>query len=315
LALVTLQQRIDQLHQSLAQQNKLATLGMVTAVIAHEFNNILTPMIAYTKFALGDKADDALREKALSKALSGAERLANISKSLLGFARGDESSTSAHAGTAVRETLACLSRDLAKDGITLTCEVPEDLWVAMNAGHLQQVLMNLVVNARSALLHGGADHSGGLQPTPAAETGSNTLGRSRAAIEALRKGPAASGVRNGSRGAGVKRLTIRAELINAGKRVLLHIADTGPGIPAEVLPRIFDPFFSTKKRGEPSPEQGAPEESMPKGGTGLGLTICKELVAAAGGSIRATSEPGKGATFTLELSVAPAPDAAQAASV
>ena len=78
LALGTLQQRLDMLQQSLSQQNKLATLGMITAVIAHEFNNILTPMIAYTTFALGDKADEALRTKALQKALSGAERPAAV---------------------------------------------------------------------------------------------------------------------------------------------------------------------------------------------------------------------------------------------
>src|SRR4029077_6345973 len=131
-------------HESLSQQNKLATLGMVTAVIAHEFNNILTPMISYTKFALSDKTDEALQQKALTKALSGAERLANISKSLLGFARGDDT-TSAAVLPAVKETLGCLARDLTKDGISLTLVVPETLSVAMNAGHLQQVLMNLIV--------------------------------------------------------------------------------------------------------------------------------------------------------------------------
>ncbi len=89
------------MQASLAQQNKLATLGMVTAVIAHEFNNILTPMMSYTTFALGEKADEALRTKALTKALAGAQRMANISKSLLGFARGDES-TRAHVAVAVQ---------------------------------------------------------------------------------------------------------------------------------------------------------------------------------------------------------------------
>jgi signal transduction histidine kinase len=312
LALVTLQQRIDQLHQSLAQQNKLATLGMVTAVIAHEFNNILTPMIAYTKFALGDKADTALREKALTKALSGAERLANISKSLLGFARGDEASTTANVAVAIRETLACLSRDLGKDGITLTCDVPDDLWVSINAGHLQQVLMNLIVNARSAMLNGGTIAK---SAAVSAETGTSPLVRGRAAIEAMRKAPAA-GVGAGAVPVrcGVKRLTIRAERTLGGKRVELSIADTGPGIPADVLPRIFDPFFSTKKRGEKPLNEGgaADEEAMPQGGTGLGLTICKELVAAAGGTIRAASEAGKGATFVLELAVMTPPEGAGA---
>jgi signal transduction histidine kinase len=300
LALEVLQKRIDLLQQTLAQQNKLATLGMVTAVIAHEFNNILTPMISYTKFGLTDKADDALRTKALTKALSGAERLANISKSLLGFARGDESQSAAVL-PAIRETLSCLARDLAKDGITLHLDVPENLTVAMNAGHFQQVLMNLIVNARSAMLS--------------------------------------------TRAIGVKRLTICARLVSGrkaadGKRSLVEvtIADTGSGIPPEVLPRIFEPFFSTKRPAAPShavnqaggvcgerendggavqattvPDARGGGDGMitggiagassggSSGGTGLGLTICKELIRVAGGDIRATSEAGNGAKFIIEL--------------
>jgi signal transduction histidine kinase len=130
--------------------------------------------------------------------------------------------------------------------------------------------------------------------------------RSRAAVEATRRGP------------GIKRLTIRAAEVGGatGRRVELRVADTGPGIPAEVLPRIFDPFFSTKRGARPAKETvpaaaaeacGAAdgsEECVPRGGTGLGLTICQELIAAAGGAIRAESEPGKGATFVIELPLA-----------
>jgi len=261
LALDTLQKRIDLLQQSLAQQNKLATLGMVTAVIAHEFNNILTPMISYTKFALTDKADEALRTKALTKALGGADRLANISKSLLGFARGDESNV-APVLPAVRETLACLARDLSKDGIALVLDVPDGLVVSMNAGHLQQVLMNLIVNARSAMLSARAAGCG-------------------------------------------KRLVIRAGIKNATdgqrKMVVLSIADTGPGIPEEVLPRIFEPFFSTKRGAALHEVANNAEESMPRGGTGLGLTICQELVRVAGGTIGVSSKEGEGAVFVIEL--------------
>lgn len=274
MALKALQQRIDQLQTNLQQQQKLATLGMVTAVIAHEFNNILTPMISYTTCALGENSDDALRAKALAKALAGAERMANISRSLLGFARGDETTT-ANVKHAISETLGCLSRDLSKDGITLLLESPDHLTVAMNGGQLQQVLMNLIVNARSAMLT-----------------------------------PLAPGARRAP-----KRLTIRAAVLREGCAEI-RVIDTGLGIPAEVLPRIFDPFFSTKPR-EVKPEAAVIEagtagvagavgggEAMPKGGTGLGLAICQELVTAAGGTIRAESEPGLGATFVIELPVA-----------
>ena len=84
----------------------------------------------------------------------------------------------------------------------------------------------------------------------------------------------------------------------------ITVADTGPGIPADVLPRIFDPFFSTKKGGSAAGENGSDEESMPRGGTGLGLTICQELVRTAGGEIRVESTEGQGAKFTLELPAA-----------
>jgi len=263
MALDTLQKRIDMLQESLAQQNKLATLGMVTAVIAHEFNNILTPMISYTRFALNDKADDALRNKALTKALSGAERMANISKSLLGFARGDETSH-AQVLAAVRETLACLARDPSKDGISLNIDVPENLTVGMNSGHLQQVLMNLIVNARSAMLS----------------------------------------AKGGSKRLGIKAAMVPGRLAADGKSKVaeISIADTGGGIPAAILPRIFEPFFSTKRQGETLEHvEGAHAEDMPRGGTGLGLTICQELIRVAGGTIRVNSQEGVGTIFTIEL--------------
>ncbi len=298
LALSTLQDRLDQLQQSLTQQNKLATLGMITAVIAHEFNNILTPMIAYTKFALTDKADEALRTKALAKALAGGERLANISKSLLGFTRGDES-PQANIAVAVRETLACLSRDLSKDGITLKLEVAEELAVQMNAGQFQQVLMNLIVNARSAMLSPQSR-------APSIYAGSAGETRSRSQVEATRR-PPATPTHPSTSGSGLsKRLTIEARLTKIGEAVEISISDTGPGIPAEVLPRIFDPFFTTKRRGEAvlsdaDAQNSLPEDALPRGGTGLGLTICQELISAAGGTIRAASEPGMGAVFVIEL--------------
>jgi signal transduction histidine kinase len=85
---------------------------------------------------------------------------------------------------------------------------------------------------------------------------------------------------------GPRTLRIAARPIRGG-RVQVHVEDTGPGIPADVLPRVFDPFVTTK---------GA-------NGTGLGLSISYGIVREHGGSIRADSEPGGGARFTVELPV------------
>lgn len=271
-AINALQGRIDELEAHVSQQQKLATLGMVAAVIAHEFNNILTPMISYTRYALSDGADDAIKMKALQKALAGAEKAATISQSLLGFTRGEEG-TVADIHKCVHETLNCLSRDLSKDGITLTLEIEQGLKVHMNPGQLQQVLMNMIVNARSAMLQANR---------------------------------------------GVRRMTVQAERLSNGKIAQLVISDTGVGIPADVLPHIFEPFYSTKRKNATAKvtneahngtvaqvmdEQSEKEEAVPKGGTGLGLTISQELILAAGGTIRCISEEGKGATFIIELPI------------
>lgn len=281
VAVQTLQERLDLLQATLTQQQRLATLGMVTSVIAHEFNNILTPMISYTRYAVSTKSDDELREKALAKALNGAEKLAAISQSLLGFARGDPSMT-ALVRTAIQETLTCLSRDLSKDGITLTIEAPDDLVVAMNAGQFQQVLMNLIVNARAALID------------------QRSRGGRRLTIRATR----------------VQRRGGKAGGSQGGGRAVIEITDSGPGIDPEVLPHIFEPFFSTK-RYENQLAGGAEAASgheVPRGGTGLGLTICRELVQAAGGELRVESKWGQkegaggtGTSFFIELPVADAP--------
>ncbi len=284
-AIGALQERIDQLQANLNQQQKLASLGMVTAVIAHEFNNILTPMISYTRYALTDKADEALRMKALSKALAAAERAATISNSLLGFARGD-CGGSADVKTVVEETLQCLARDPGRDGITLEVKVAPGLSAAISPGHLQQVLMNLVINARAALIN----HIRGL-----------------------------------------RRLTILARANPEAGTVVIEVQDTGPGIPPEVLPHIFEPFYSTKQKNAetqardaaaPAPAPAAPptaanifDDPVPRGGTGLGLTICRDLIVAAGGVLKVRSTLGRGATFTLELPAALAenPGSSQAA--
>src|SRR5438128_1932200 len=93
---------------------------------------------------------------------------------------------------------------------------------------------------------------------------------------------------------GPKRITIRAR--HAGGRVRVEIADTGRGIPPEILSRIFEPFFTTKPAGE---------------GTGLGLSLCRSIVEEHGGTITVESVPGQGATFVIEL---PLPDRTQASA-
>lgn len=146
-----LQARFDDLQAQLTQCHRLSTLGTLTSIIAHEYNNILTPIISYAQLALASPDDRGLLIKAAERALAGAERAAKLSASILGFAREDDGGAAASVRQVVEESIACLGRDLGKDGITLHVAVPE-VTAAISPLSLQQVLVNLILNARQAMI-------------------------------------------------------------------------------------------------------------------------------------------------------------------
>jgi two-component system NtrC family sensor kinase len=237
-----LEAQFQQVREGLTHSHRLAPLGTIASIIAHEYNNILTPMISYAQMALAEDADAELMRKALGKMLGGAERAAKISSSLLGFAREADEQHIARLADTIQEAVGCLAREPAKDGIDLAIDVP-DVLIAMSPLNLQQVILNLLLNARKAMRRGGG------------------------------------------------KLTITGR--EHGSLVHVDIADTGPGIPEQIIDRIFEPFVTHKI----DPAEGVTERK----GTGLGLCICQELTRNAGGSIKVTSTPGQGATFHLQL--------------
>ncbi len=246
-----LQQQIDLLRDQLTESQRLATIGTIAAVIAHEFNNILTPVVSYSQFALqsaeSPTPDMELIRKALTKSFQGSSKAGRICNSMLGLARGESVLGLVSVQKLVDETLLVLARDPQKDGIALRVQVQPELSVYADPVQLEQVLLNLLINARQAM-----------------------LGKS------------------GS-------ISVRAQKVE-GNEVRIQVADTGPGIPEKLLPKIFQPFFTTKgttRRGEAR-------------GTGLGLAICKEIIEHHKGRIDVESEVGKGTTFNIYL---PAPEA------
>ena len=144
-----LEQQLHEVRDGLMHSHRLATLGTIATVIAHEFNNILTPIITYADLALS-KDDPDLTRKALEKASSGAMRAGRICGSPRGFAREADEAHSAQLRPVIDDTFACLARDPQRDGIKVTIDVPEAR-VAMSALNLQQVMLNLVLNARQAI--------------------------------------------------------------------------------------------------------------------------------------------------------------------
>jgi signal transduction histidine kinase len=241
------QQQLDFLRQQLAETQRLATIGTIAAVIAHEFNNLLTPIVSYSQYALtsaqGAAPDMELIKKALAKAFGSAEKAGKICTSMLALARGESSEGQVSVQKLVDEVLTVLARDPQKDGIALRVQIEPGLCVEGDPVQFEQVLLNLLINARQAMSgRGGA-------------------------------------------------LTIKASRGDQSGEARIQVIDTGPGIPEKLLPKIFQPFFTTKGTARPGEARG----------TGLGLAICQQIVERHGGRIEVESQVGRGTTFTVWL--------------
>ncbi len=233
------------LQQQLIEAQKLTALGELVGTTTHEFNNVLMTILNYAKMGMRHR-DQETRDKALEKILAAAERAARITNSVLGMARNRSNAMEpTNLQQLIDDSLVLLERELSKYRISLEKDFPLVPTVRANGNQIQQVLLNLLINARQAMPDGG---------------------------------------------------TIKLQLKHQpqDQMVAIILRDTGSGIAQEKLQRIFDPFFSTKS---------GPDASG-KGGTGLGLSSCRNIIDAHRGRIRVASTVGQGTQFTISLPVA-----------
>jgi two-component system NtrC family sensor kinase len=168
--LASIIERRQSLHQCLAQKEEenralksqnlqlqaLANLGSATCMIAHEINNLLTPLANYAALAAQNPGDQKLAEKALDKTVRNCQRAAKIMQSILALANGQKQQRETVSAQAlIEEVFTCLCRDFGKDRIQVEIHVDDTLQVSCIPVQIQQVLMNLVLNARDAMLPGG----------------------------------------------------------------------------------------------------------------------------------------------------------------
>lgn len=140
----------------LGQLQALANIGLNTSMIAHEINNLLTPLINYAALALKNPDDKAIGEKVIQKTYRNCQRASKVMTSILAITKKDaEKSCSVNLLNLVDEIFTCLCRDFSKDSINVQIEIPEDLTVYGIGIQIQQVLMNLILNAREAMLGRG----------------------------------------------------------------------------------------------------------------------------------------------------------------
>ncbi|MDR2761933.1 MAG: sensor histidine kinase [Planctomycetaceae bacterium] len=238
-----LNRRIEILSERLSQSQRLSAIGELTSTTVHEFNNILTTIINYAKLGMRH-VDKTSQKNAFEKILTVANRAAKVATTILAAAKNRKQSLEpTNLITLVDDVMLLLGRELNKYKIVIERYFPQNAPEIMADGNqIQQVLINLLVNARQAMKNGG-------------------------------------------------RLILKIIHDEENEMLDLTIRDYGCGIDENELPHIFDRFYSTKS---------GPDETG-KGGTGLGLAACKEIIEQHKGVIRVESKLGKGTAFTLKL--------------
>jgi PAS domain S-box-containing protein len=240
-----LRNQAQELEQQLLASGRLVAVGELTASMAHEFNNPLGIVLGFAQGLLGNMDISDPNYHHVQIIAEEAKRCEKLVQELLEFGRPKSADfTSTDVEEMIQKTLDLVQPHATKNKVETMGRIGSQLpQIHADPQQLQQVLLNLSLNAVDAMPKGGT-------------------------------------------------LTIGAE-IDAWNQMTITVADTGIGIDADVLPRIFQPFFTSKKRR----------------GLGLGLPICNRIVKSHGGRIEVASQPGQGTTFRIHLPLNPSVDA------
>ena len=227
------------LERQLIHSEKLASIGLLAAGVAHEVGNPLSAISGYAQILEAGVSSEEERGEYLSAIVNQTGRIQKILRELLDYSRPSKGLAEVlDLGEALPRTMGMIESQRAFRGIELSYDLDEahrPHLVLMDRDHLAQIVIIIAMNAAQAM-----------------------KGKGIFQISLKRKSPS----------------------------VQIRFQDSGPGIPREIVDRLFDPFFSTKSPGE---------------GTGLGLSICQRLVDSYEGRITVESRPGQGAAFIITL--------------
>jgi PAS domain S-box-containing protein len=250
--LLTIAQDITEqltLENQLRQSQKMEAVGQLAAGVAHDFNNILTIVQGHVSLLLDGKPPESKDWASLQIVLAAAERASKLIRQLLAFSRKQVIQMRPVTIHEILSPLAEMLPRLLGEHIQVNVHTPSSaLQINADAGMMDQMLMNLAVNARDAMPDGGL----------------LTI-----SAEVVELSPA---------------LARQNQDARPGQFMRVSMADTGCGIPPELLSRIFEPFFTTKPVGK---------------GTGLGLAAVYGIAKQHGGWVEVQSQPGQGSTFHI----------------
>src|SRR5262245_29498529 len=146
----------EQLREQLLRAQRLSSVGTLASSVAHEFNNILTTIINYAKLGMRPDTNDVGRIQALERILKGSQRAAVIISSMLGFARGNSTQREVtDVAALVEEVLVLTDKDLSKHQVHVHTKFHSRPHVPVVRGQIEQILLNLIINARQAMPRGG----------------------------------------------------------------------------------------------------------------------------------------------------------------
>ena len=258
------------LEEEVRQAQKMDAMGRMASGIAHDFNNLLTAIRGSAELLTTESSSPGAVAEGAQEIYEAVDRAASLTAQLLAFARRQHNApTPLDVSRVLNESRGLLNRlaaPRAQLDITVDPAV-SDAWILADRSQFEQVLFNLVVNANDAVRHDGhvrIDLAGATLP---------------------------------------EAVPGRFGMINAGDYVTMTVSDTGDGIADDVMPHLFEPFFSTKPHGE---------------GTGLGLSTVYGIVRQSQGAVTVSSLAGQGAQFTIywprhangDARPTPAPDVA-----
>jgi two-component system, cell cycle sensor histidine kinase and response regulator CckA len=238
------------LNDGLLRMQKLELAGRLSSSVAHEFNNVLTGILASAQLLEQPDSDEG-HQVALTLLREAIAQGTALTRQLLSLARNPPTNATVATLATLMNHAQPLVKTVLPPRIHLESGPVPDVVLRVDAGQFDQLVLNLVLNARDAMPDGGT-----LRIAATLETALTSL------AERSSRHPTSY--------------------------VAIHVSDTGAGIEPAVLPRVFEPFFSTK--GEK--------------GTGLGLAVCKEIAERFGGAIHAESTLGSGTTITVFLPAA-----------
>ncbi|MGD9873779.1 MAG: ABC transporter substrate-binding protein [Kiritimatiellia bacterium] len=243
-----------EIEEQLRHAQKMEAVGKLAGGIAHDFNNLLQTILGYAELIMRSPAADAQVRQDMEEVYGAAERAAALTRQLLTFSRRQVvKPQNVNLNELLADLIKIVRRGIRPD-IELDVISGADLWpVYADPGQVEQVVINLCFNARDAMPRGG-----------------------KLMVETENADITREFCRNNT-------------WAREGKYVCLRVKDTGHGIDAETMKRIYEPFFSTKEAGK---------------GTGLGLSTVYGIVQQHNGLIHVESEVGKGTTFSIYFCMA-----------